>query len=114
MRGSSGSGSVKRKALPPPAGASPQIPPAGGPHPDPPAVALDDPLADREPEPGAGDAVAAQAVEHLEDQLALGGIDADAVVDDGDLPAVVEAPRGDVHDGPRGAGELDGVRDEVL
>src|SRR4051794_31486138 len=54
--------------------------------PDPPAVALDDPAADRQADSGALVAVAVmQALEHLEDVLARLGGDADAAVGDGDL-----------------------------
>src|SRR5690349_1220003 len=54
--------------------------------PDPPAVALDDLAADGEADPRAlvGLAVV-QALEHLEDVLALVGRDPDAAVGDGDL-----------------------------
>jgi hypothetical protein len=78
-------------------------------------VALDDALADREAHVGAvGAAAGGRAMERLEDQLALGGVDPDAVVDDADLPALRGLARGDVHDRRPAPGVLDGVADEVL
>ena len=66
------SGRAKLNALPPP---------ASGLDPDPAAVALDDPLADREAHPRAAVLVlAVEALEDLEDALALARVDADAVV----------------------------------
>src|SRR3954453_5623931 len=84
--------------------------------PDPPAVALDDPAADREPDARALVALAVvQALEHLEDAVAVLGLDADPGVLHGDLhePGAGGRLAGHAHVRRPVAAELQCVRDEV-
>src|SRR5690242_7002007 len=84
--------------------------------PDPPAVAFDDPAADRKPDPRACVGIAVvQSLEHLEDVLARLGSDPDAAVGDRDLRHAAGAALG-LHPHPRAAvrAELQGVGDQVL
>src|SRR4051794_6204654 len=83
--------------------------------PDAATVELDDPLADRQPDPGPGELVArVQALEGLEDPVCVLGVDSDAVVGNGQPPRIRLALRGHADLGPRVAGELDRVADQVL
>src|SRR5262245_9677714 len=84
-------------------------------HPDAPAVALDDLLADRQADAGAGVlAAAVQALEHLEQPPGLARVNADAVIPHGELPVPVHPPRGNVDAGGRLPAKLERVGDEVL
>src|SRR5215813_9125486 len=76
-------------------------------HPDAPAVALDDLLADRQADAGAGVlAAGVQALEHLEQPAGLARVNADAVIPHGELPVPVHTPRRDVDAGGRLPAEL--------
>ena len=103
----SGTGRVKRKVDPPPFWpASSQIAPA---------VVLDDLAAHREPDPGPRvDVPGVQALEDDEDPVGVLGVDADAVVGHGELPALAVAARRDAHQRRLVAVELDRVGDQVL
>src|SRR6267142_616639 len=79
-------------------------------------IALDDPLAEGEPDPAAcvlGPGV--EALEHAEDPLAVAGLDANAVVGHTEPPLVLRPFRrdGNFRDHP-GGHELQGVGGEVL
>src|SRR5437763_12165784 len=83
--------------------------------PDAPAVAVDDLAGDGQADAGARVRVArVQALEHLEDALAVARVDADAVVGDREVPRVGLAARGDLHQRSRLAAELQRVGDQVL
>src|SRR4029450_13144413 len=83
--------------------------------PDPPAVALDDLLADREADPGPGVLVASvEALEGREDALGVLEVDPDAVVAHAEDPLGVLALHADPHLGHGLAAELDRVADQVL
>src|SRR5690242_16860233 len=83
--------------------------------PDAPAVPVDDLLADRQPDAGAGIFVAiVQALEHEEDALAVLRIEPDAVVRDAERPRAAVLARRDVHARGFGAAELERVGDQVL
>src|SRR3954470_3366818 len=82
--------------------------------PDPPAVALDDPLADRQPHARAVVMLLPmQALEDVEDPVRLRGIDPDAVVADLDDPRVRHRAGPDLDRGWLVAVEFECVRDEV-
>src|SRR5439155_2048523 len=83
--------------------------------PDAPAVAPDDLLDDGQADAGAGIRVAGvQALEHLEDALAVARVDADAVVGDLEVPVLALAARADLDARGGLAAELQRVGDEVL
>src|SRR5512139_2040076 len=87
----------------------------GGFYPDPAAVALHDPAADGEADAVAAVPVlAAEALEHLEDDAEIRGVDAHAVVLHRKLPLRAGAPRRDVHARRLIAVELDRVAHQVL
>src|SRR5437016_1128553 len=72
--------------------------PASRLHPDAAAVALDDPLADRQSHAGAGVVVArVQAPEHLEHPRGMKGVDPDPVVTDHEVPVALAALGGEVN-----------------
>src|SRR5690348_1215814 len=83
--------------------------------PDASTVPVDDLLADRKSDPGAGIFVAVvQALEHEEDALAVLRIEPDAVVGDREEPRAVVFAGAHVHARTLGAVELERIRDEVL
>ena len=75
---------------------------------------LDDFLADRQTESGAGILAAPQPLEGLKNAVEVRLVDADAVVVDGKLPAVAVARRRHANAGRLLAAELDGVAQQVL
>src|ERR1044071_2564595 len=84
-------------------------------HPDRSAMALDDLLADREADAGAGVFPhRVQPLEDHEDALEVLRLDADAVVGDGDLPRIALVLGADVDARYAGAAELERVADQVL
>src|SRR3954468_13455991 len=85
-------------------------------YPDAAGVAVGDPPADRQPDPGAGVLLAAvQAPEHLEDALGVSLLDSDAVVAYDDVPSAGVVDALDAYLGCHVvACELDGIGDEVL
>src|SRR6266576_2452246 len=83
--------------------------------PDPAMMALDDPLADREPDAAAGVGVAAvQALEYGEDPVGVLRVDPDAVVRDGEARRPTLALGRQVDPWRPLLDELDCVRDQVL
>src|SRR6185437_8205748 len=82
---------------------------------DPAAVALDDFLADREPNSGAGVLLSGvQALEDHEDTVGVLGVDPDSVVPDGDSPPRADALRRNADADGYLVTELERIADEVL
>src|SRR5262249_26844464 len=78
------------------------------------AVTLDNTLADREPDAGAGDCLSVKPLEGHEDLLAVFRLDSDSVVLHGELHAGTFPGHGNVDNGRPAPAILDGVADEVL
>ena len=84
-------------------------------HPNPSTVAIDDPLADGQPDARARILLAAvQALKDQEDAILVLCVDADAVVADGKVPQVAFTLGVDVDFWRRRAAKLQGVADQVL